>query len=200
MKSSFFLGLILISIGAFAQSDSLLREKKMDSLKTINAEYNRAIRQADSIFRRSDFLSAKQFYRKASNLKPMEQYPKDQIKVIDGMAICYDKPFFMNAIKTADSLFLQRQFAEAKLKYQEALALKPAEYYPKDQIAKCDQELRGIQLEQRYNHHIKTADSLFMAKEYHQAKIWYQEASRVNPIEQYPKDQMVKCDEFLKED
>jgi len=168
-------------------------------LARINAEYCSAIRQADSLFRLSNFLSAKQFYRKASNLKPIEQYPKDRIKVIDGMVICVDK-HFPEAIRVADSLFLQKQFVESKRKYQEAAAIKTSELYPKEQIRKCDDSIAANRVNPEYDFYIRNADSLFAAKEFRQARTWYGEAAALKPEEQYAKSQIAKCDEFINDD
>lgn len=193
MKNICFIVFMLFSFCIYAQNDSLVRENKKNSL-----EYNRVIKQADSAFKKSDFRSAKAYYREASNLKPMEQYPKDQIRVIDGMVICYS-PRFENAIHCGDSLFMAKQFAEAILKYQEACALKATESYPKDQIKKCDDSI-AIRLEQEYSNHIKQGDSLFKAKNYHRAKITYEHASALKPDVQYPILQIAKCDEFRVEE
>lgn len=199
MKECFAVILTIISLCVHAQNDSLLREQKMDSPEGINAEFNHAVRQADSLFRLSNFLSAKQFYRKASNLKPMEQYPKDQIKVIDGMVICGDK-HFPDAIRTADSLFLRKQFVDSRLKYQEALALRASEWYPKDQIRKCDDSIAVNRVKFEYDFCIRQGDSLFATKEYRPAKIWYDKAATLKQGDQYPKLQIVRCDEYLKEE
>lgn len=162
--------------------------------KNMEVMYNRAIQQGDSAMRLNNFRKTKQFYRKASELKPAEQYPRDQIEVIDRQVIC-GRWHYDDAIRSADSLFINKQFGQAKLRYQEALALITTESYPKDQIKKCDDSI-AIRLEQEYNSHIKQGDSLFIAKEYRQAKLSYEHASALKPDVQYPVLQITKCNEF----
>jgi hypothetical protein len=44
-------------------------------------------------------------------------------------------------IAQADNLFNQKNYSGAKPIYQQALAIKPGEKYPTDQVAICDQQM-----------------------------------------------------------
>lgn len=161
----------------------------------VQKSYDAAIADADAKFKAADYSGAKSKYQEASNLKSAEQYPKDQIVKCDaeiakmGLQQKYDA-----AIKDADAKFKAADFAGAKTKYQEASGLKAEEQYPKDQIAKCDTELANKALNDKYNAAIKDADAKFKAADWSGAKAKYQEASDLKIAEQYPKDQIAKCD------
>ena len=163
--------------------------------KGLQEQYDAAIKAADAKFGTSDWTGAKAKYQEASNLKATEQYPKDQIAKCDaeiakkGVQDKYDA-----AIKDADAKFAAADYTGAKSKYQEASGLKTAEQYPKDQIVKCESEIAKMGLQQKYDAAIKDADAKFNAKDFAGAKTKYQEASGLKTGEQYPKDQIVKCD------
>ncbi len=163
--------------------------------KGLQEQYDAAIKAADAKFNTQDFAGAKPKYQEASNLKSTEQYPKDQIAKCDveiakkGLQEKYDA-----AIKDADVKFAAADFSGAKTKYQEASGLKGTEQYPKDQIVKCDAEIAKKGLQQQYDDAIKAADSKFGTSDWAGAKAKYQEASNLKSTEQYPKDQIVKCD------
>jgi hypothetical protein len=161
----------------------------------VQQKYDAAIKDADTKFAANDFTGAKTKYQEASALKTAEQYPKDQIVKCDaGMAGAELQKKYDAAIKDADAKFAASDFAGAKVKYQEASALKSAEQYPKDQIAKCDAEIAKKGLQEQYDAAIKAADAKFGTSDWAGAKTKYQEASNLKAAEQYPKDQIAKCD------
>lgn len=166
--------------------------------KGVQEQYDAAIKDADTKFGASDWAGAKSKYQEASNLKTAEKYPKEQIAKCDaeiakkGAQEKYDA-----AIKDADAKFAASDWAGAKTKYQEASNLKTAEQYPKDQIVKCDNNIANATTQQKYDNFIKQADTKFNAGDYAGAKALYKSASDVKTTEQYPKDQMVKCDENI---
>ena len=161
--------------------------------------YTRYLALADSCFALSDFIRAKEYYRRASNIKPMEQYPKDKIRLIDGMVICWNG-FFPQAIMAGDSLFLAGDYVGARIRYREAVALKAAETYPREQIKRCNDSIAVRSKQAEYTLTIAQADSLFAKKEYLLARSWYAQAVTLRPADEYPKAQMKRCDEFLKEE
>jgi hypothetical protein len=161
----------------------------------LDKSYNDAIAAADTKFKASDWSGAKADYQKASGLKPAEQYPKDQIAKCDAeIAKAGLDKSYNAAIAAADAKFKAKDWAGAKTKYQEASGLKSAEQYPKDQIALCDAEIAKKGVQDSYNAAIKDADAKFAAKDWTGAKAKYQEASGIKAEEQYPKDQIAKCD------
>jgi hypothetical protein len=167
-------------------------------------QYEDLIAKADVAFKVKDYVNAKQAYQEASNLKPDEQYPKDQIKICENnmfrkSANSIDKSY-QDTLAAADKLFNTiKDYEAAKAKYQQASALKPLEQYPKDQIKKCDDFLKAAAQgnEGDYKDAISIADNLFSAKDYQEAKTYYEKASTLKPSEQYPKDRIKACDDAL---
>ena len=160
--------------------------------------YTEVIKDADSKFLAKDFSAARSKYTEASGLKPAEQYPKDRMKACDDAlgAAAKDK-MYTDVIAAADSKFAGSDWLGAKTKYTEASSLKPAEKYPKDQIAKCETSIAAAGKEKQYTDLLKSADSKFAAKDFSGAKSVYQEAVGVKSSEQYPKDQIKACDDAL---
>ena len=56
---------------------------KIIKLQKVNAQYKKEIQAADKLFGQESYNDAKNNYMKASELKPKEKYPKDQINKID---------------------------------------------------------------------------------------------------------------------
>ncbi len=161
-------------------------------------QYSDAIADADKKFDAKDFAGARSQYAVASGLKPTEQYPKDRMKACDDqMGAAAKEKAYTDAIAAADTKFGAKDFAGAKAKYTEASGLKPTEQYPIDQIKKCDDALAAADADKKYNDLIKQADAKFALKTYADAKTIYQQASDMKTAEQYPKDQIKKCDDAL---
>lgn len=170
-------------------------DDKLGASAKLDADYSTAIKEGDRLFTAGDYAGAKAQYSTASGLKPAEQYPKDRMALCDTkIAEAGKKASYDAAIKDADTKFNAADYAGAKAKYQEASNLMTTEQYPKDQIVKCDAEIAKAANKAKYDAAIADADAKFKAADYVNAKTKYDEASKLMPSEQYPKDQMAKCD------
>ena len=157
-------------------------------------------------------------YGEASALKPAEQYPKDQIAALEKRKADLAKKAeeerkakeldekYQAAVAAADEAFGKEQWDAATAKYTEAGTLKPAEKYPKDQLAaitqrKADAEARRKQeeLDARYQAIIDAADAAFDRSDYSTAKTKYQEALTVKALEKYPKDRIAEVEARIAE-
>lgn len=105
------------------------------------------------------------------------------------------------ALAKGDKAFGTSDWTNAKLAYTEALAIKPDEKYPKDQITECDKRLGAASAsaanEQKYKELIIQADGKFNGKDWQGAKSLYQQASQLKAAEQYPKDRIIACDKNI---
>nr|WP_320118596.1 hypothetical protein [uncultured Marinifilum sp.] len=121
---------------------------------------------------------------------------------------------YKEAIQKGDINFRAKKYEEAKLAYNEGLAIKADEEYPKSQIAKIDELLIEMQaeleeaarlaaeqkaLEEKYAAIIALADSQFEAADYNTSKISYTNALNIIAGEPYPKMQIAKIDKLLAE-
>lgn len=106
-----------------------------DKAKEVDAQYRKAIAKADGEFHGKDYDNAKQDYLAAEQIKPSEQYPKDQVAAIDKLkqqatsdaaaAIAQKKSDSLAAIKkavaqkrAADSIANAKKAADAALAAQ----------------------------------------------------------------------------------
>ena len=164
----------------------------------LQKQYDDAIAAADVKFKASDWAGAKADYQKAAALKATETYPKDQIVKCDAeLAKAGTQKQYDAAITAADAKFKASDWSGAKTKYEEASKLKAEEKYPKDQIVKCDENIKKAGLDKQYNDAIAAADAKFKTSDWTGAKAKYQDASALKTAEQYPKDQIAKCDENI---
>lgn len=112
---------------------------------------------------------------------------------------------YKELITKADNAFNSASYDEAILHYKSSLEVKPDEAYPKDKIAQAEAKKTELaakaeeqkKLEEQYKTIIADADKKFFANELNEAKITYQEASKIKPDETYPKNQIKEIDNKL---
>ena len=112
-------------------------EEEKDELQQ---EYNILIRDADIEFEAKDYQLAKSYYREAMKLKPLAEYPRTQIKIIDGMldGKLADGEKYKALIAQANEAFELSEYNEAKGMYLAAIKVNTTDAYPRDQIKKID--------------------------------------------------------------
>ncbi len=198
--------------------DEAARKAEEERLaKELQEKYQAAISAADAAFKAERLDDAEGRYTEATGLKPEEKYPKDQLAAIgrkrdelakkaaeEEQAKALDAKY-QAAISAGDGAFNGGRWDEAEQKYTEAGGLKPAEKYPKDQLAavarkrkeeaeRADAERRQREQDERYQAAITAADAAFDRSDWAAAKSGYTEASGVKPAEQYPKDRIAEAD------
>ena len=175
----------------------------MAKQKALDDQYHMIIANADKLLAAKTYTEARTEYVKAGDLKPSEDYPKSKIAEIDKTlgdiaAAKLKEEKYRTLIDTADKLFAGKSYEPAKTNYQDALALKPGEAYPKGKIEEIDKVLAEIArkkaLDDQYSSSIADADKLLADKSYEQAKAGYQKASLLKPDEKYPKDRIAEID------
>lgn len=172
--------------------------------KEIDDAYNKAIANADNLFKETSYLDSRTEYVNASKIKPEQDYPKNRIREIDDLLShqSMTENQYQQLISVADSFYIEKNFIRAKANYQQALTVKPAESYPKEMIAKADNQLAGLEanaksIDEAYRSAIANADKLFSDKSYDQAKSEYNNAVNIKPSEQYPKDKIAEIGSIL---
>jgi tetratricopeptide (TPR) repeat protein len=176
--------------------DLLAKDK---DAKDKNSKYQAALKKGDDAFKAKKYDDAKAGYTDASGIKPDEAYPKAQLKAIDDLLAADSKnkeldAKYQTAIKKGDDAFKAKDYPTAKGAYNDALALKSGEAYPKTQLKAIDDLLakdsKDKELNEKYQTAIKKGDDAFTAKDYTTAKAGYTDASTLKPTEQYPKDKL----------
>ncbi len=183
-----------------AEKDRLAKEK------ALNDKYNAALAKGDAALAKKDYTTAKAGYNEALGLKSAEQYPKDKLAEIDkaiaeaGKATELEAKY-KAAIAKGDAALKAKTYDAAKSAYNDALAVKSGEQYPKDKIAEIDailaKELGAKELNDKYTAAIAKADAAFKTNSYDAAKSGYNEALGFKPAEAYPKAQLAAIDKAL---
>ena len=221
----------LTAIEAAIAADAALAEKaeKDAAEKEKNLKYTNLISAGDKAFVAKNWEGARQSFREAGALKPAETYPPDRLKAIDAaiaeaaaLASKQEKEAaakeldakYLAAITNADKAFKVRDWENSRSAYKEAMALKPAETYPAQQIkaiddaiaseasqmAQKEKDAASKAREEKYKFHITAADQAFRAKDWEEARSSYREASSVKPEESYPGEQLKAIDKAIAEE
>ncbi|MCB0401786.1 MAG: hypothetical protein KDD41_06865 [Flavobacteriales bacterium] len=175
----------------------------LQAQKALDEKYNALIASADAAFGSKNYDKAKTDYEAAKKVKPAETYPPEKIAEIEGILAEQDRinREYADAIKDGDIAFTDKEYEKARSFFEKALELKPAEQYPKDKLAaikiKIDEQLANMQLDEKYNALIKSADFAFENEKYENAKADYNAALGVKPAEKYPKDQLKAIEDKL---
>ena len=198
--------------------DQLIRQQQQSAAqqRQRDQQYTQLIREGDIQFNASRFTEAKATYQRAQVLKTGEAYPRQQIARIDQILAQQQQreaeqkareQKYKDLIAQADGLFRDKNYPQAKTIYQQALALKGTETYPRQQIAEIDrliqdqqrQEAQQRMLDQQYAQTIREADNLFNSSRLPEAKAAYQKAQGIKSGETYPQQQITRIDGILAE-
>ncbi|HNW70104.1 MAG TPA: trypsin-like peptidase domain-containing protein [Bacteroidales bacterium] len=154
--------------------------------------YDLAMDDAKEMFDNKDYVASRNAYLHASELSPNETLPKEKIaeidKILAEIKALNDK--YNAAEAKGDSLFNAGQYEAAKNAFNTALKYKPDETYPKKKIVDADNALKKIALDQEYNNYIAKGDNSFNAKDYENAKIFYNNAKKLRPNAAYPESKI----------
>jgi tetratricopeptide (TPR) repeat protein len=192
------------------------QEQAAAAAKEKEEAYNGFIATADKSFKGKDYETARTNYNSALEVKPSEQYPKDQLAEIDRLvseaAALADKERleaeakekekrFNDFISTGDKAFKGKNYEEAKSAYQSALAIKADAQHPADRLKEIETLLGALaaaeEKESRYNKLIAKADSEFDAGQFEAAKGNYESALQVKPGEEHPQERLIRIEEEL---
>ncbi len=189
------------------------KAKQLAEQKALNKKYKQLITKADKEFQTENYTEAKTNYQAALEIKPNENYPKEQIKKIEAILTKQAKEKaleekYQQLITKADKEFKSDNYIAAKTNYQSALEIKPNEDYPKNQIKKIEEilaeqkrkeqlALEKKNIEDNYNAIIKKADELFNTENYNDAKTAYNDALKIFSNRKYPKKQIAKIEIIL---
>jgi tetratricopeptide (TPR) repeat protein len=167
-------------------------------LNARNQAYNDAVKEADRMLGQRLYRDAIEYYELALTIKSYEMYPQLQIRtireILADLQLKGDE--YNDLIRKADVLFYEKKYQEARGQYQQAHELIPNERYAHQKIIDIDHILAMQNKEQetvsKYRTLLGAADQLFENKKYTEAITAYQQASMVQPNEDYPKQQIKK--------
>jgi len=177
-------------------------------LEGIDKQYDKLMASAAEKQQTGKLELAKTDYQAASELKPTEQKPKDEIAAIDAKLAAMAAEIaakekaledqYNGLITSADGALENKDYAKAKTDYEGALALKPKEEYPKTQIASINATLAQLEgIDKQYDKLMASAAEKQQTGKLELAKTDYQAASELKPTEQKPKDEIAAIDAKL---
>lgn len=184
------------------------QQKAEAERKAKEENYRKAIAQADQLFNNQQYDDALVAYRQASNFLPEEKYPIDKIAEINKIKQQKEtEANYKKAIQSADAAFGKKSYQEAKLYYQQALAIIPNDRYATEQLQKTEKaisdELKALADQkariEAYDKAIADGDKSFTLKNYEEAKIAYQSAQAIFPDRPYPAQRIAEIERILKE-
>ncbi len=164
-------------------------------------QYAQAVSRGDSLFNLNEYEPSRTAYQSALQVKPEETYSQRRIDEINGIFQERERVNreYQNVLALADQQFNSRDYSNSRNSYEKALEVKPAETYPKDKIAEVDRILAQRELDESYSTIILAADGFFNSESWDDAKSEYQKASEIKPNESYPKSQIVKIENLLRQ-
>jgi tetratricopeptide (TPR) repeat protein len=123
-----------------AQANQNVVEENQAELDAVQEDYNVLIRDADIEFEAQDYKLAKEYYQEALKLKPLAEYPRKQIKIINGYLAqnLGEEEKYKTLIEQGDEAFETKDFESALLAYKSAIKIKTTENYPREQIKKAE--------------------------------------------------------------
>ncbi|MFT6166558.1 MAG: tetratricopeptide (TPR) repeat protein [Vicingaceae bacterium] len=176
--------------------------------KKLDADYQAAVANGDQLGAGSKFDEAIAAYSKASELKPEEAYPREQIEKLKAAKenagkeaeLAEVQKQYDDKIAAADKAFKAGDLEIARTEYQAASSLKAAEGYPKEKIKSINTTLADTAEEdKKYKDAISLADKFVVEEKWQEAKVKYTEALNFKPDQEFPKEKIKEIDERLAE-
>lgn len=179
--------------------------------KELEVNYAEAIARGDKAFKASDYNNARSAYQEALGIKPGESHPKNRLSEIQGILAKAGRQkeidsSYTAALVRADQAFVAKDYSVAKSAYSDAISIKPGEQHPKNRLTEIEKILAEREkqnalkaIEEKYNAAIISADKAFDAKNYPEAKTFYNEALSIKAHETHPKNRLSEINKLLSE-
>ncbi len=194
----------------------LVRAKMLEK-QGIEASYANSIREGDRLFGNQDWQNARSRYEEGLSYKPDATYPAEQLQLISQRLEAIESSY-AEAIRLGDQLFNDESWSQARARYNEALAIKPQEQYPADQLTKIvqlEQQREPVVVQQPvvealvvppvpttvvsdlYEEFLTSADDSYNQQDYKVAQYYYQKALNERPDESYPKQRIREISDLI---
>jgi tetratricopeptide (TPR) repeat protein len=186
--------------------EKLLAEQAAENDK--KASYEAAILSADGLFDAGKLEEAKEKYNVAKSIDDSQSYPTERITEIENLlaeqaAENDKKASYEAAINSANTLFNQAKWEEAKAKYREAMTFDDTQSYPGERIAEIDAKLADQEADAAkragYEAAINSGDNLFNQAKWEEAKEKYREALTFDDSKSYASDRITEIDKLIAE-
>ncbi|MEI6680277.1 MAG: hypothetical protein WCL21_16835, partial [Mariniphaga sp.] len=175
-------------------------DKMIDSGMTAEKlqEYKNKITSGDEQMKAMNYVSARFYYRGASDILAWEAYPKKQLNDIDSIVakslnLSDQKVFSENLIK-GDDAFLRKEYSTARFFYNKAIEISQNDHAA-SRLIEIESILNGSEtkkIDADYVFYIKKGDEARNQKNSAIARFYYQKANSLKPDENYPKQELGK--------
>jgi len=173
---------------------------QLANAKQKEKRYNSLITRADSLRNAGELEMAVTSYSDASDIYPDKKYAPQQISKLKER-IEENKSRqqqYADLIGKADSLLDINKPDEAKIYYQEALAIFPDRSYPKEQMQKINEQIAELNDRiEDYQSFVETGDSLFNSEKWEEAQQPYRNALEIFSDSAYPEQQISRAQNRL---
>jgi hypothetical protein len=181
--------------------------KRLEDLKNnlakLQADFEKYVKTGDQKMLEKNYSESVANYKSALAIFPKDEPVKAkladaQAKLDAANAASAEDALYKKIIEEGDQLYKGGNYADAKKKFIKARDMRNGTY-EKEMIYKCDQALDDAENRALYDGIIADADKKFNNKDYAVSIERYREASKMYPTESYPKDQILKAEDALKD-
>lgn len=187
-----------------AEEEAAAREAALNAQR----EFDGLISAGDTQFSKKRYEKALEDYQGALALIPDSEIALKKIaeaeKAISEIdARDADKQAYENAVADADEFFDNEDYEMAKMRYEDALAIRTGEKHPTKRIAEIEKIIERLRLEKvreseaeaeaEYAAAVKRGDDAMSDKKYENAISAFEDALELKPDEQYPKSRIERA-------
>ena len=178
--------------------EKLLEEKAAKEKQ--EKAYQEKINQADQLFATDKLKEAAKAYEEASQIDGSQNYPKDQLKLInnkiaESQSAAEKEAKYNQLVSEGNALYATSKLSESISKYEEALSYKDDASLRKkvaDIKTQIETQQTNLLKEQNYTEAIARAQQFESAKDLQSAIVEYEKASKVKPEESLPKTKIAE--------
>ncbi len=202
----------LIALQDAEKQAKIVAQQKVKKIKLEEEQYAKMLKEGDGALAKDDWKNAAEAYKKASSMRPDEEYPKNQLRIthqkeMEADATALEKQRKIDAeykklLEKGDENFNNEQWDDAKGYYLKAEKVKPTDDRAvkkrkavdvKIELAK-KLENEKLAVEKDYQERIRMGQVAIDNKKYAEAKRFFFGASKLKPNEQLPKDKLAEVE------
>jgi len=163
------------------------------------AKYDKALADGEVLFTAQKYEEAKAKFQEALDLDPAQAVPKQRIidadkKLAESLAATQKNEKYMAALTAGNNALAAQNLAEAKAKYQEAIAVDNTKPEAKEKLAQVEtllaNDAKAKENQAKYLAAVKAGEELLSASKLSEAKVKFTEAAALDPSQALPKQKL----------
>ncbi len=171
---------------------------EQEKQKATDEAYKAALASADLLMGQKKYDEAREQYKVALQIKPLETLPKQKIAEADRMKeadaraaenarLAEAEKAYQAVVSRGDSLFKARNYDGATAAYRQAITMKPEDAYARQKIAAIDNTIKAEQAavlkkqEDAYADAMKAGEAALVQKQYAKAAEAFVRAAELKP-------------------